>query len=309
MRLNAILFATVLATGVHPVSRGVRRFDGIEGAWRICVTRTGMAAQFCGNAEVTQISATSYGITHTIPLDSLYGWPRMKEARFGTITIASDTMLRIQIGTYAPGQQIFDGGLNAIIPWPRDKATGKRPTDSLAGFWGQGCRGGCETWHGAITFRRPIPGMGNPPPSRALDSSDIRFFLRAIAATPDSRVIRAAGDSTERIFRILFNGVVLDTAAWVAYRAELFKLLQARPLTDQDQHTREVIITGLEVAGDELIGRYSIGDQRRCPTEPWAGGGTGYQMVASRAGAGWGPPRYQTMGFGMMGIRITRGCR
>ena len=297
-RLNAFLVATVMATGVHPVSRGVRRFDGIEGAWRICVTRVGVATQFCGNAEVTQISATNYGITDTIPLDLMYGSSRMKEARFGTITVVNDTVLRIQIGTYAPGQRIGDGGLNATIPWPHDRVTGRQPTDSLVGIWGQGCRGGCADVHGTITFRRPLPGMGDPPPPRRPDSSDVRFFLRAIAATPDGRVTPPATDSGERVFRILFNGVILDTATWVPYRADLFKLLRARPLTDQDQRTREVVISDLAVAGDQLIGRYAIGDRRRCPANQWTGGSTSYQVVAVRAGADWGPPRYQTLGIG-----------
>jgi hypothetical protein len=275
---------------------------GIEGKWRICITRMGKPIPVCGNAEVTRMaggpSEQQFGVTHDLPLDVVMGNPGFAQRKFGAIGILGDSVLRISIGTFAPGGWLGDGGdLGAHIPWPRDKVTGRHATDSIWGLWGQSCRGGCVDVRGSLTMRRPLPGLVDPPPARAIDSNDIRYVLRSIVATKDPRVAPMTGD-TLRVLRMAFNRALIDSTKWLPYRQEFLAMLHARPMNDQDERTIEVSIVALEISGDMLLSRYSIGDRKRCPRDPWMGGGTAYQLVAHRTGTGWGTPDYQVTGIG-----------
>lgn len=134
------------------------------------------------------------------------------------------------------------------------------------------------------------------------DSTAEQLFLRTILASKDYRVLRAAGDTGLRIFRVQYR--LADSARWSQYTDQILTQLHARRMADADTRTYELVITGLRISGDTLIGAYSIGDRQRCPMEPWIGGATGYEMRAFRVPTGWTEPVTRATGVG-----DTRACR
>src|SRR5262245_2168307 len=68
----------------------------------------------------------------------------------------------------------------------------------------------------------------------APDSSAMRFFLNTILSTKDPRISRAPGDTSLRVFRILYRDA---DPRWAAYTPDILRALNARILTEQDQKT------------------------------------------------------------------------
>lgn len=150
-------------TAQQPVS-AARLTTGLEGNWRVCLTRTGSEESTCGTVRVDTLSRQIQGthldflyhrFTHTIDLARVMGPRPPSQQRHGTMVLRSRPVsLEIELGLRPDQVFVADGGHLVAHLWWNGDTTSFRGVDSLSGPWGITCRAGCSG-SGRITLTRP----------------------------------------------------------------------------------------------------------------------------------------------------------